>query len=376
MAAYTTPMTPNDPSESIRLLVRLLRRDAAGIRRCLRARPDTLDRLADVAVHGGLSVVLLRALADSALEGKISVGRQRALTARCEQQATRYAVLQEGLARVATMFNSAGLPFMLLKGPYLAARFYGDPQRREFVDLDLLVRHADRRRAFGILEKAGYARRSRVLGNEALTAFFVNGFDFVAEGVNLDLHWSLSRHPSFHFEESRIWELKRTFLIGDRSFYVLSDEDEITLQALALLRDIERGRPKLKNVVDLIQVVATFDTTIAWDALFTSARRNGTYGPLVNVLWLCIDVADAHDLVPRLAATLTQHANRRVRSVAPGMPLCFAATPTNLSNRLWAARSYDTALASWLAWWIVSLPFRRAVHGWPRPVARHAAASP
>lgn len=367
--------TPNDPRESIRLLVRLLRRDAAGIRRCLRARPDALDGLAAVAVDGGLSVVLLRALADSALAREISVERQRALTRCCEHQATRYAVLQEGLARIATVFNSAGLPFMLLKGPYLAARFYGDLQHREFVDLDLLVRHADRRRAFRILEEAGYARRSRVLGSEVLTAFFVNGFDFVADGVNLDLHWSLSRHPSFHFDEALIWERKRSFLLGDRSFDVLSDEHEVILQVLALLRDIERGRPKLKNVVDLIQVIAKFDATMAWDALFASGRGTGTYGPLVNVLSLCIDVADAHDLAPRLEATLAQHADRRVQPVGAGMP-CFGATPTNLSRRLWAARSYDTALVSWFSWWIVSLPFRRAVHGWPRPVAPRAPAIP
>ena len=123
-------------------------------------------------------------------------------------------------------------------------------------------------------------RRSRVLGSEALTAFFVHGFDFVAAGVNLDLHWSLSRHPSFRVDEARIWECKGEFLLNDRSYGVLSDEDEVTLEVLALLRDIARGRPKIKNVADLIQVVATIDPTMAWDALFASGRRNGTYGPL------------------------------------------------------------------------------------------------
>ena len=367
---------PHDPTESLRLLVRLLRRDAAGIRRCLQARPDALDELAAVAVDGGLSVVLLRALADCALAQEISVEHQHALARRCEHQATRYAVLEKGLAHVANVFDSADVPFMLLKGPYLAARFYGDPQRREFVDLDLLVRHGDRRRAFSILEEAGYARRSRVLGNEALTAFFVHGFDFVADGLNLDLHWGLSRHPSFHMDESLIWERKGTFLLGGRPYEVLSDEHEVTLEVLALLRDIERGRPKIKNFADLIQVVATFDATMPWDALFAGSRSNGTYGPLVNVLSLSIDVADAHDLAPRLTATLAQHVDRRVRSFRVALPLGSGSTRTDLSNRLWAARSHDAPLGSWFVWWAVSLPFRRAVHGWPRPVASRATATP
>src|SRR5439155_12050221 len=177
-------MTPNDPNGSIRLLVRLLRRDAAGIRRCLQALPGALDALAAVAADGGLSVVLLRAFDDWALAQKVSVERQRALTQRREHQAARCAALEKGLAGIASVFDAARLPFMLLKGPYLAARFYGDPRGREFRDLDILIHRADRQRAFSILEQAGYARRSRVLGSEALTAFFVHGFDFVAGGVN------------------------------------------------------------------------------------------------------------------------------------------------------------------------------------------------
>jgi hypothetical protein len=367
--------TPHDPTESLRFLVRLLRRDAAGIRRCLQARPDALDELAAVAVDGGLSVMLLRALAGSAWTQKLCVERQEALAHRRDRQAMRYATLLTGLGRVGDVFDSAGVPFILLKGPYLAERFYGDPQVREFVDLDILVRSADRHRALRVLEEAGYARRSRVLGNEALTAFFVHGFDFVADGVDLDLHWGLSRHPSFHVDESLIWERKGTFLLGGRSYDVLSDEHEVTLEVLALLRDIERGRPKIKNFVDLIQVVATFDATMPWDALLADSRSNGTHGPLVNVLSLSIDVADAHDLAPRLTASLAQHAHRRVRSVRVALPLGSGSTRTELSNRLWAARSYDAPLGSWFVWWAVSLPFRRAVHGWPRPVASRATAT-
>jgi hypothetical protein len=369
------PTTRADPTASIRLLMRLLRQDAMGIRHRLEERREVLDELAAVALDGGLSVALLRALAGSGLTQQLSEERQVALADRRDRQAMRYAVLEKGLVRVASMFEAAEVPFILLKGPYLAARFYGDPQGREFVDVDLLVPRAHRRRTFGILQDAGFARRSRVLGSEALTASIVHGFDFVADGVNLDLHWNLSRHPSFRLDESRIWQRKGLFMLGDRSYAVLSDEDEVTLGVLALLRDIARGRPKIKNVADLIQVVATIDSTMAWDALFTSSHGNGTYGPLVNVLSLCLDVADAHDLAPRVAATLARHAGRRVRWASAKGPLCFPRAWTGLANTLWAARSHDATLGSWFVWWAVSLPFRRAVHGWPRPVPRRPGAT-
>ena len=378
------PITRDDPTASIRLLVRLLRPDAAGIRRCLEERRGVLDELAAVALNEGLSVALLRALAGSVLTQQLSKERQVAMAKRRDRQATRYVVLVKGLARVARMFEAAGVPFMLLKGPHLAARFYGDPQGREFVDVDILIRRADRRRAFGILEQAGFARRSRVSSTNHLRRSLCT-VSLVADGVNVDLHWSLSRHPSFRVDETRIWERKKVFLLGDRSYGVPSDEDEVTLEVLALLRDIARGRPKIKNVADLIQVVATIDPTMAWDALFASGRSNGTYGPLVNVLSLCLDVADAHDLAPRLTATLARHSGRRVPSAPAGAPWCVPPARAGFANKLWAARSHDAGLGSWFVWWAISLPFRRAVHGWRRPAAgrplrhhdhRYAAAEP
>jgi hypothetical protein len=279
--------------------------------------------------------------------------------------------LEKGLARLSDLFDHARMPFMLLKGPYLAARFYGDPRGREYRDLDLLVHRADRARAFRVLAQAGYERRSRVLVSEELTAFFVHGFDFVAGDVNLDLHWCLARHPSVRIDEADLWTRKGTFRLGDRTYGVLSDAHEVTFQALAVVRDIERGRPQMKNVVDLIQVVAALDAGMSWDALFAGARSDGTHGALVNVLLLCLDLAAARDFVPSLAAALDRCADRRVRSIAPVFALESSAAPIP-QNRLWAARSYDTSLAIWLSWWAISLPFRRAAHGWPRPAAARA----
>jgi Uncharacterised nucleotidyltransferase len=352
------------PEPSIQLLVRLLRRDAAGVERALRARSNALDELASAALEGGLAIVLLRALDDCALAHEVSGEHRRLLARRRERHTERCLPLERGLVEIARQFRGEDVPFILLKGPYLGARFYGDVRGREYRDLDILVRRADRRHAFDLLERAGFARRSRVLFSEALTTFFVHAFDFVAGGVSLDLHWSLSRHASVHIDERDVWARKTTFSLDRRTYDVLADDHEVMLQALALLRDIERGRTQMKNFVDLIQVVASIDATMRWDALLADGRSSGTRGPLVNVLSLCLDVANARDLAPRLAAALEAQSARRVQSLTPAI----AGRAAGYANRLWAARSYDTTLATCLGWWFVSLPFRRAVHGWPRPV--------
>jgi hypothetical protein len=354
-------------AEDVRLLVRLVRRDTAGVERCLRTRSASLDMLAETAAAQGLSVVLLRALDGSPLRTALSSPHIETLEGRRRRQETRAQILLEALTGLAERFASAGQPFVLLKGPYLAARFYGDVGGREFVDLDILVPRADRARAFRLLAAAGYRCRSRALFGAGLTCFFVHGFDFATGNADVDLHWCLSRHPSLHIEESAIWGRRSSYPVSRRDYAVLSDEHEVVFAALSLLRDLERGRPKIKNVVDLIQIVAATDADIDWEALLESGRSEGTFGPLVNVLGLCLEVADAHDLAPRLGVTLKRHADRRVASRQANSPLQFRPTRFGLGNKLWSARVHDTTPAAWLLWWATSLPFRVAVHRWRRP---------
>lgn len=348
----------------LRLLVRLLRADEAGIARCLPAVEGGLDGLAAVCSRHGLSLVLLGALRRNHLLDRVSPEARAILEQRRRRQAERQRTLGRTLARVADLFEARGIPFLLLKGPYLAHRFYGDELSREFVDLDLLVRGADRRRACSLLVDDGFGLDSRTVLGRELTSLFVHGFDFTDREAKVDLHWGLSRHPSLRVDEQRLWSRRATYSLDDRSFGVLSDEDEVAFAALSLLRDIERARPKAKNVVDLIQIVAAVDADADWDSLL--ARADGTLGPLVNVIGACLDLAAAHDLAPRLSAALAAHAGRRVAGEESDHPLRFRPTRHGLGNKLWSARAYDTSLPAWLAWWVVSLPFRVAVHRAPR----------
>jgi hypothetical protein len=357
---------PGATAEDIRLLVRLTRRDVAGVERCLRTRSASLDVLAETAAAHGLSVVLLRALESSPLRAAFSRPHLEALEDRRRRQETRSQILLEALTGLAERFTAAGQPFMLLKGSYLAARFYGDVGGREFLDLDLLVPRADRARAFRLLAAAGYHHRSRALFGTEFTAFFVHGFDFASGNTYVDLHWCLSRHPSLHIGEPAIWTQRRSYPVCGRSFNVLGDEHEVVFAALSLLRDLERGRPKIKNIVDLIQIIATTDAEIDWEALLATGRSEGTFGPLVNILGLCLDVADAHDLAPRLSAALGRHTDRRVPARCTDSPLQFTPARFGLGNKLWSARVHDTTPAAWFLWWATSLPFRVAVHRWPR----------
>ena len=351
----------------LRLLVRILSRDAAGVAHCLEGKPGLVGALAETCNRSGLSVVFLRALDDSPLRSALTSQRIERLNEALNRQKERQRACGQALLSLAELLASGKQPFILLKGPYLASRFYGSTGGREYVDIDLLVPRADRSKTCVLLRNAGFHRRSRVLLGEGLTSFFVHAFDFRSEAVNLDLHWDLSRHPSLHLDERRLWATRGCFEVEGRAYDVLSDEHEVIFAALSLLRDIERGRPKPKNVIDLIQIVKTTDPGLDWDVMLSAV--DGTAGPLVNVLGQCLEIADAHDLAPNLAAALVRRRNRLVPAApaVPGSSLLFRPVRFSLGNKLWAARAYETNLPAWLFWWAISLPFRLAVHRKPPP---------
>ncbi len=60
------------------------------------------------------------------------------------------------LFRILELFASQGISALVIKGPVLAVRAYGDPAMRKYGDLDLLVRQGDIRRATEALTASGY----------------------------------------------------------------------------------------------------------------------------------------------------------------------------------------------------------------------------
>ena len=100
---------------------------------------------------------------------------------------------QERLVRelepISTLLGAAGHEIILLKGPYLATRFFGGMNRREFYDLDILIRREDLPAVERLLVRSGYIQKSSTLLNRSLTTYFTHAFDFVKPNVAVDLHW-------------------------------------------------------------------------------------------------------------------------------------------------------------------------------------------
>src|SRR6266853_4141883 len=90
-------------------------------------------------------------------EGLIPPETRQALVDRQRAQIFLTLRLTAELFRILQQFTSEGIGALVVKGPVLAVRAYGDPAMRAYGDLDLLVRQRDIRRATELMSAAGYA---------------------------------------------------------------------------------------------------------------------------------------------------------------------------------------------------------------------------
>ena len=134
------------------------------------------------------------------------------------------------LFRILDLLRQIGIDALVMKGPVLSLRAYGDPAARRYVDLDLLLRHSDVRRAAEILITAGY--RSRVAA-EAIRAGKIPGeylFRRPGTGVVFELHTERTfRYYPRPIPIENYLQHKTTLPLDGHPVPVLSAEDEFVL---------------------------------------------------------------------------------------------------------------------------------------------------
>jgi hypothetical protein len=134
------------------------------------------------------------------------------------------------LFRVLDQFASAGIGALVVKGPVLAVRAYGDPAMRSYGDLDLLVRQRDIRRASELMIAAGFVAAVPLA---AIDAGKIPGqYLFSKPGSNLlfELHNDLTlRYFPRRLPIEKLFERQVHVPLDSRKVAGLSLEDELVL---------------------------------------------------------------------------------------------------------------------------------------------------
>ena len=186
------------------------------------------------------------------------------------------------LRDVVAAFGRESIDSIVLNGPALAAEYYRDAALRPFVDLDLLVRRQDRRRALDILLEEGYTLDSPGRSLDRVPAVYLappSG----SSRLPIDLHWecvSSGRASELAVEE--IWSRAEPAVAWGATARTLAAEDLLIYLAASFA--IHHALAGALWQLDLGLVLRRHRETLDWDAVTARARRWGSAGAVYFAL--------------------------------------------------------------------------------------------
>jgi hypothetical protein len=188
--------------------------------------------------------------------------------------AARNVRLMHLLERLATVFNDAGVPLMVLKGAALNLTLYDDPGQRPMDDLDLLVRPADVQRATELLLASGSLHGEPLVREDFFPRFHYER-EFRAGSIyptKIDLHVRPFRPLRYSrlIPEHALWDEATEQRIGRAAVLVPSAEDMLLHLAV---HSAVHGNCRPTWLQDLRAWIERCGPTLNWDRIIRKAKQ-------------------------------------------------------------------------------------------------------
>jgi len=244
-------------------------------------------------------------------------------------------------------------PWILMKGPYLAERFYGGLQFRHLADFDVLIHGPDLERVSGIFSDLGLECATRYWLPQSWSLAFLHALDWKGE-TPVDLHFRLRALPFLKIDMERFFQNHQVWNWRGREYRVPGDNDCLLVHLLGLQDDLGRRDWKLKSMVDIYLMLSQLDLSMDWSEFFAERRREGLETVSRSLLSTVLSRLQAKAQFPRLSRALAQGGTR---VHVPDFERFSA-----LQARLWWSRVFDAPWPLALGWWALSLPVRWYAH--------------
>lgn len=218
------------------------------------------------------------------------------------------------LRGVNTLFDDAGIPFLVIKGLVLSSEYHGRMGLRVNHDIDVVVDPADMLRANELLRGAGWTRMEpdAALEDRELAGWIARTKDWVyldpSGRLILELHHRL-------FDNTRLCEpgiierARRVRLFGQLEVLSLGPDDHPGYLAL---HGALHAWSRLKWLVDMAMVLKAAGPD-AVGALVAQHRGRPSSRALRQAVLLCREVFAAEEMIPALRQTMS---DRLLASVA------------------------------------------------------------
>lgn len=338
----------------------ILHGDEAALSRFPEGDAVAAERFVGFAHHHRVAGFLYRKLLADGLLGRLPGPVTGKLESWYVDQAD---IAEDRLAEARTLasaFERAGMDVVFLKGAFLAIRYYDDWRDRFTWDTDLFIRGArDLARAREVVLEAGYVEQSRTLFGDRAMRWFTHDVEFERDGLPLDVHWAFGNHYSFRIDYRRIWENRRRVELAGAKYSVLHREDELILTVLGILRDIERGRLRLKSCIDLVRMLPTLDAETDWKRFFQDRQAERLDAIVPEILAFALDLLGFRGRFHALEPYLPRASDRTGRRSAVRR---LRWSRYGLANKAWAFRLYRGGRLPSVGWWLLSQPIRRLTH--------------
>ncbi len=167
------------------------------------------------------------------------------------------------------------IPFLLIKGPFLAHEFYRPPEVRPYNDIDLLIQERHYELAKSVLFMLGMEMTEPE--RESVRRTYFNSVTFSKSGTQkayVDLHWetlmiSWNRQPFLRSEE--VWKGVRWVTIAGLKLPGL--QPQMLLPYLCLHLALHHQFGNLLTLCDLALVIARFGEEMDWQEMVRKSNE-------------------------------------------------------------------------------------------------------
>jgi len=240
--------------------------------------PDIAAEAVSLAVDHRLSVLLASRLQDLGQIDDLPEQARRALRDRLLARQSDHHELEQALIPTAAALESAGIPYIVLKGSALGALLYREPLHREMSDVDILVQPEQFAAARSALESAGFTFPS-----DDDIAFWKEAYYNLpitpphGNRAIVEIHWSIAQQGRHHPDITGLFARARPCRFAGIESLAFSPLDQFLHQALHL--SYHYYQPRLAWVLDLALLLSRED--LPAPELFERAERWGMRIPLL-----------------------------------------------------------------------------------------------
>lgn len=285
------------------------------------------------------------------------LARQRALQQRYTSELTK---LVRGL-------ENAHVPVLSLKGPILGQRLYGQPIRRSFSDLDLLVDQTRLDEAIALFDEFGYALKGERSGVSSHRLRANHAVNLRRGDIKLDLHWHFRNVPSYRIDMQDVWETRRTVEFAGQRIDAISDEYSLLLLLLSTVDDIANGKLRLKHMLDLDVMVRSLGSEWDWQQFLTRRACDNTLSACVNGLAVLEGISRPGRLPSKLRQELQAYDQLVVTREPTQCRQLLLQPNKSFLTWVWACQAYRTIRQRPVDIWKLNVPHLGSM---PRAICR------